>query len=757
MLSKRGQAISAGLCGFALFSLALTAPPADAATHADLLPAQADVVSPQALKASRPAGPVPEGQPWTFDVVLPSQNPSGLAQYAQAVSTPGSPDYHDYLSHGELMSRFGPSPALAATVTRYLEQRGFTVSPEGQMLTVAGTVSKVDGLFSTELEQFAQAPPPGGPGHGPGRRFVAPAGPIAIPPMLREVDGIVGLAVNTAVPQIPSHLVPALKMPVVGYAPPGPTGPAPVGPTSTGTQDGMTVTAQLLSAGPRVPGMAVRYLVTVTENGQPDPNAGFDGLTGPIQGASSPVDFTLTNTAGQFIVDFTLSRAQTVSLALKVADFNSAGEPTSTTDTVQLPPVRFQGPSALTVPASSLLGPAASGNVLAPWNPASNSVVSAVHGTALAGETAQHGPADLAVYTAGNITGVSEGDVNLFAQQFGLKPPHVTVAYQGPNACTLATCGAPTMFSIEAELSLDLQMMETAAPGSNIQVYEAGSLRNALNQVVIQDTAKVFSVSYAAGELAEQAYAPGAQQNWDLLAEEANVEGITITASAGDSAAFEGAEEGNAEPMAAYPANSPYVTALGGTEVSVNPGGQVNQIALWGGNLGGEIPNAEMLSFLSLERVMGGGGYSLLEPTPWYQRPFVPPGRGRGTPDFSLPASLVTPGYFAYIGGTPYFLGGTSAGAPLFAGFVGDLTLALNRPLGNVNPVLYALAERDPLLMSPVAYGNNGVESVTPGYNGATGLGQLNVGRLLEDLTQPAPAPRPGPGPHPGPVGPAAP
>lgn len=759
--AQRVQAWGAGLSGIALVAMAtLTAPVASAAApHADLLPATTTVVSPKALASSNPTGPLPSTSPWTFEVVLPSQNPAGLAQYAQSVSTPGSSNYQHYLTHSQLMNQFGPSASLEQTVSHYLRQQGFTVQSDGQMLNVSGTVGQVNALFATQLEQFNRPAP--GPSAGPGPKFVAPAGPITIPSTLRLVQGIAGLTTDTAVPQISNHLVPAAQMPVVHYAPPGQMGPAPGGSTSTSSNDGMTVTAQLLSNGPRVPGMAVRYLITVTENGQPDPNAGFDGLAGPFQGSSSVVDSTLTNANGQFIVDFTLSQAQAVSLALTVADFNSAGEATSTTDTVQLPTAHFQGPDALTVPASSLFGSSASGTLVAPWNPSSNSVVTAVHGTTLSQQTAQHGPADLAVYTAGNVVNVSQGDVDEFAQQFGLTPPNVSVAYSGPNACTVSSCGEPTMFSIEAELSLDLQMMETAAPGSNIQVYEAGSLRSALNQVITQDTAKVFSISYGAGELAEQAYAAGAQQDWDMLAEEANVEGITITVSAGDSAAFEGAEEGYDQPMTSYPANSPYVSALGGTEVSVNPSGQVNQVALWGGNLGSEISNQELLSFLSLENMMGGGGYSLLEPTPVYQQGLVPPGDGRANPDFSLPASVVTPGYFIYIGGTPYFAGGTSASAPLFAGFVGDLTLALNHALGNVNPLIYSLARLDPNLFSAVAYGNNGVEEVTPGYNAVTGWGQINFGRLLADLTSPAPAPvpmpHPGPGPGPGPGGPGHP
>ncbi|NMP23536.1 S53 family peptidase [Sulfobacillus harzensis] len=700
------------------------------------LPAQANMVSPQSLKQAQSKGDLNRSSPWTFYLTLPSKNAAGLSTYANAVSDPNSPLYQHFLTHSELMQQYGPNASVVRRISAYLRQHGFQVSETGQMLAVEGTAGQVDALFTTHLAKFQR--------HR--HVFVAPNSAITIPSPLRAAVGISGLVVHTLMPRIPSSLKPALKMPLVRYAPAGTMRPTPPGNTHTSTQNGLTVTAQRISNGPRVPGMAVRYLVTVTQNGVPDQNAALEGVSGPIQGAASVVDSTLTNSAGQFVMDFSLSQAQAVSLQLTVIDTS-----THATASVQLPTAVFQGPSAKTTTAASLFGPSASGTILAPWNPASNSVVSAVNGQSLEQQTALHGPASLAVYTAGNVASVSEQDVNAFAQKFGLTPPNVSVAYTGPNACTVATCGQPTMAAIEEEESLDMQMMETAAPGSNIQVYEAGSLRSALNQVVSQDTAKVFSISYGGGEDVEEAYAPGAQASWDLFAEEANIEGITISVSAGDSGAFEGTEYGDMTPQPSYPANSPYVSALGGTEASVNPDGQVNQIAMWGGNIGRELSTPELLSFLSMENMIAGGGYSTLEPRPSYQDQVVPPYLGRGNPDFSLPASVVTPGYFAYLGGQTYYVGGTSASAPLFAGFVGDLTLQVGHALGNVNPVVYQLAAKDPAVMSTASYGNNGVYSVTPGYNAATGLGEINVGALAQALSPRGPAPGPGPAPGRGP------
>ncbi len=712
---------------------------AHAASTAKGLPAHANMVSPQSLKKAQSHGPVAASTPWTFYLTLPSKNSRGLANYAQAVSDPSSPLYQHFLTHNELMKDYGPSMGLVHALTHYLRAEGFRVSRTGQMLSVCATAGKVDALFKTHLAKFARGK----------HVFVAPNSALTIPSALRSAIGISGLVVHTVTPELPSHLKPANKMPMTHDAPQSAMMPTPRGSSNTNTQNGLTVTAKLISHGPRVPGMAVRYLVTVTNNGVPDQNAIVESVTGPIKGAASVVDSTLTNSLGQFVVDFSVSQAQSLSALLTVVDTSS-----NATASVQLPTANFQGPSAKTTSASSLFGPSATGTILAPWNPQSNSVVSAVDGKQLEQETAKHGPADVAIYTAGNVASVSVNDVNTFAQQFGLTPPSVKVAYTGPNVCTVQSCGNLTMTAIEQEESLDMQMVETAAPGSNLLVYEAGSLRSALNQVVSQDQAKVFSISYGDGEDVEEVYAPGAQASWDLFAEEANVEGITISVSAGDSGAYEGAQSGDFTPQPSYPANSPYVSSLGGTEVSVNPDGHVNQVAMWGGNIGQELSTPELLSFLSMENMIAGGGYSTLEPRPAYQRQVVPANEGRGNPDFSLPASVVTPGYFAYLGGQAYFVGGTSASAPLFAGFVGDMTLAVGHGLGNLNPLIYSQDARGANVMTPVSYGNNGVYRVTSGYNAVTGLGELNVDALAQALAAAGPggghAPSPGPGPGPG-------
>lgn len=681
-----------------------------------LLPATANMLPGAVAAASRPVGTVSPQSMWTFTLVLPSRNPSALANYAATVSTPGSPAYHHFLSRRQAASRFGPAPASVTQVTTYLTGRGFHVTDTGPVLSVTGRVGQVNQLFSTELTRFDSQR---------AGSFVAPSRSITVPPVLRLAESVGGL-VTHPVPPAPMRTVSSPRR--VVNEPLSAMTPPPSGPVGFARNGGLLVTARLLTQGARVPGMAVHYLVTATLNGQPDPNAFYQAVGGQIRGPGSFIDSTFTNGLGQFVLSFTLSQAQAAQLAVTVGDGTNSA-------TVLLPAARFIGPSATTC-ALPLFGMTAQqlGPTVCLWNPATNSINTAMNANAL---VSQAGPGNLAVYTAGNVASISTSDVGLFAAQFQLPPPVVSVAYTGPNACTSTTCPG-SMPSIEGELSLDLQMMETASPGAHIQVFEAGSIRSALAHAVSEPSAtrpNVFSISYGAGDLIIQQFEPGAQQSMDMLAQMANVEGMTVVASAGDSGAYSGAQYGSPVPQPSYPASSAGVSALGGLEASVTAG-HVNRLAMWGGNLGQEVPSGILLSFLQMQNMMASGGYSRVESMPFYQSGFVAAGMGRANPDVSLPASVVTPGYYTYIGGTAYPVGGTSAAAPLFAAYVADLDNLMHGGAGNINYALYGLARQDPAIFSPVAYGNNGVYSVTPRYNAATGLGGLNVDALASALTQ---------------------
>ena len=68
--------------------------------------------------------PAPAGQVLDLDVVLAGQNPAGLAQAVAAVSTPGSPDYRQYLTAAQYAAQYGPSPGRGGAGVLRAAQRG---------------------------------------------------------------------------------------------------------------------------------------------------------------------------------------------------------------------------------------------------------------------------------------------------------------------------------------------------------------------------------------------------------------------------------------------------------------------------------------------------------------------------------------------------------------------------------------------------------------------------------------------------------
>ena len=90
-------------------------------------------------------------------IALTPRDPAGLAAYAEAVSTSGSPDYHQYLSVAQFAQRFGAAPSEIAAVRSSLAARGLTagtVSANGLSLPIAGSATKAGGAFSTSFKRY---------------------------------------------------------------------------------------------------------------------------------------------------------------------------------------------------------------------------------------------------------------------------------------------------------------------------------------------------------------------------------------------------------------------------------------------------------------------------------------------------------------------------------------------------------------------------------------------------------------------------
>ncbi|HET9093211.1 MAG TPA: protease pro-enzyme activation domain-containing protein [Acidimicrobiales bacterium] len=130
----------------------------------------AAAVSPTALVTVTPRAEVPLGaryvsrvapsSPVTFGVVLSPRNPAALSSYAQAVSAPGSPEFHRYLSRSEFASRFGASSSTRRAVESTLRANGLTVhgvAANGLFVTVSAPAARVESTFHTSLADYRLA------------------------------------------------------------------------------------------------------------------------------------------------------------------------------------------------------------------------------------------------------------------------------------------------------------------------------------------------------------------------------------------------------------------------------------------------------------------------------------------------------------------------------------------------------------------------------------------------------------------------
>ncbi len=252
-----------------------------------------------------------------------------------------------------------------------------------------------------------------------------------------------------------------------------------------------------------------------------------------------------------------------------------------------------------------------------------------------------------------------------------------------------------------------------------------------------QAYAPVISMSYGLCEGADLIDLPSERQT----AQQANAEGITWLAAAGDAGAADCedqdaviAQDGLAVDA---PGSIPEVTSMGGSEFDEGRGNY------WSGTNGSNGGSA--LSYIP-EMVWndtsvggglaaGGGGASSIFAKPvWQAGPGVPNDSFRHVPDLSIASSPDHDGYYVYTGGSLQIYGGTSMAAPTMAGIVALLNEYLVSGgaqvagLGNINPTLYRMAQNTPGIFHDITSGNNSVPCVIGSPNCTTGTIGYNAG-----------------------------
>lgn len=273
----------------------------------------------------------------------------------------------------------------------------------------------------------------------------------------------------------------------------------------------------------------------------------------------------------------------------------------------------------------------------------------------------------------------------------------------------------------DGEVLLDIEVAGAVAPGARIAVYFAPNtsqgFQDALTTAIHDATNKpsVISISWGGPESTWTAQAMTA---FDSAAQDAAALGITICAAAGDDGSSDGVSDG--ANHVDFPASSPHILACGGTSLQ-SKGGAITSETVWNdGAQGGST----------------GGGFSVQFALPDYQvsAAVAPPsGGGRGVPDVAGDADPQT-GYQVLVDGQSMVIGGTSAVAPLWSGLIALLNQKLGKPLGFLQPVLYALPAAAEALQD-ITQGSNGAFSAGPGWDPCTGLGSPVGQRLADSLS----------------------
>lgn len=279
----------------------------------------------------------------------------------------------------------------------------------------------------------------------------------------------------------------------------------------------------------------------------------------------------------------------------------------------------------------------------------------------------------------------------------------------------------------DGEVGLDIQVSGKVAKGSNIRVYFGPNTEEGFIEIVsaVASEAKTyniksFGISWGGPE---DTWTSTGREYLHKAVQDCCDQGVTVTVAAGDNGSSDG--EGDSSSLHVdLPACLDNVLAVGGTRIEISKGLPLETV--WGsGNSNGAT----------------GGGQSIYQP-----RPFVQDGSfltsvnqtiinltGRGVPDVSCLADPAT-GFIITIDGEQMVIGGTSAGAPFWAGILALISeqrghIPVTEPF---NQQIYKLSHNLNLpVVTDVVQGTNGEWISSPIWDGCTGIGSPKIKNLL--------------------------
>ena len=316
------------------------------------------------------------------------------------------------------------------------------------------------------------------------------------------------------------------------------------------------------------------------------------------------------------------------------------------------------------------------------------------------------------------------------------------------------------------EANLDIQYIMAVSQSANTTYYYTNDwmLEFCLSVANMTDPPQVISISYSSYEIEEMA---SYYDTFNVEAMKLGLMGVTLLSAAGIfvknyiiyvhfchfflSLICLG-DDGVAGYLARsssllcgywpqFPASSPYVTAVGGTDGAQNNASEIvcqsnvnNAVITTGGGFSTLYPRPEWQTD-SINTYLSAVQQSSDPPSPGYNE------NGRGYPDVSFAAA----NYSIVVGGNLSRVYGTSASTPVFAGMVALANAKRNEigkpSLGWINPALYS--EPKSILLNDITSGKNDCTAkgviccsqgftAVEGWDPASGLGSLNFTKFLK-------------------------
>ncbi len=372
------------------------------------------------------------------------------------------------------------------------------------------------------------------------------------------------------------------------------------------------------------------------------------------------------------------------------------------------------------IPRPSLVkNPAALSNATSGVSPSAN-VGSGPAGSFLGSDMRAAYYGGTALTGAGQSVGLLEfagtdlADLNTYFSSIGqMNTVPITVkSVDGTNPSCVQPCD-------DLEQTIDMTQAIGMAPGLSSLVVYVGS-----------SDAAIFNAMATASPLNSQlsiswVWGPAdASVDYPYFKEFA-AQGQNVFAAAGD---------WNSWPnnVSAFPADDPYVTGVGGTDLqTATAGGAWSAETAWSASGGGIGPNDFPIPSWQVVAASNCTGCSTVY---------------RNGPDVAANANWSFYVCANQSGCTSNMWGGTSFAAPMWAGYMAlinqQAVASGSKPMGFLNPTLYAIAQGGEydLNFHDITSGSNGY-SATVGYDLVTGLGSPNGASLINSMTGTTPPP----------------